>query len=111
MLRHDTTATLLLMMFHTVLVFETESVTVQPFHGEFLLCSRRLVWLELDLLTECCNLLIDWFAADTLVSRHTVTANMDVVNVHAACRTRHFKHRSSFFGWFGFALPCCRWRC
>ena len=56
---------------------ETESVTVQPFHGEFLLCSRRLVWLELYLLTECCNLLIDWFAADTLVSRHTVTANME----------------------------------
>ena len=55
---------------------ETEPATVQQVHSEVLLWSRGLVWLEQDLFTECCNLLIEWFASDTLVSCHTITANM-----------------------------------
>ena len=56
---------------------ETEPATVQPVHSEFLLWSRGLVWLELDLFTACCNLLIEWFASHTLVSCRTVAANME----------------------------------
>ena len=72
---------------------ETEPATVQPVHSEFLLWSRGLVWLEQDLFTECCNLLIEWFAFDALVSRHNITTN--VVNVHVACRTSHLKTKLS----------------
>ena len=56
---------------------ETEPATVQSDHSEFLLWSRGLVWFEQDLCTERCILLIEWFASDTLVSCHTVTANVE----------------------------------
>ena len=72
MLRDDTAAALLLTMCSPVLVWKIEPATVQPVHSVFLQWSRGLVWLELVLFIECCNLLIEWFASDTLVSCHTV---------------------------------------
>ena len=55
----------------------TVPASVQPVHSDFLLWPRSLVWLEEDLFTECCNLLIEWFASDALVSCHTVIVNME----------------------------------
>ena len=56
---------------------ETEPATVRPVHSEFLLWSSGLVWLEQDLLTERCDLLIDeWFPSDALMSCHTVARGM-----------------------------------
>ena len=56
---------------------EAEPATVHPVHSQFLLLSRGLVWLEQDLLTERCDLLIEWFASDALMSCLTVTANIE----------------------------------
>ena len=56
---------------------ETEPATVHPVHSEFLLWSNSLVWFEQDLHTECCDLLIEWFASDALMSCLTVTANVE----------------------------------
>ena len=56
---------------------ETEPATVHPVHREFLLWSSSLVCLEEDLLTERCDLLIEWFASDALMSCLTVTANVE----------------------------------
>ena len=35
------------------------------------------MWLEQDLLTELCDLLIEWFASDLLMSGLTVSANVE----------------------------------
>ena len=50
---------------------------LHPVHTEFLLWSGSRVWLEQDLLTERCDLLIEWFASDALMSCITVTANVE----------------------------------
>ena len=55
----------------------TEPATVHPVHSEFLLWSSSLVWLEQDLPTYRFDLLIEWFAADALMSCHTVTAGVE----------------------------------
>ena len=56
---------------------ETEPTTVHPIHSEFLLWLSNLVRLEQDLLTERCDLLIEWLASDALMRCLTVTANVE----------------------------------
>ena len=48
---------------------ENEPATVHPVHNEFLLWSSNLVWLEQDLLTERCDLLIECFASANVDGR------------------------------------------
>ena len=63
------TAALLLTMCSPVLVLKNEPATVHPVHNEFLLWSSNLVWLEQDLLTERCDLLIECFASANVDGR------------------------------------------
>ena len=56
---------------------ETKPASVHPIHSEFLLWSCSLVWIEQDMFTERYDQLIEWFASDALVCRHTVTANVE----------------------------------
>ena len=70
---------------------ETEPATVQPVLSEFLLWSRGLVWLEKDLLTEGCNLLIERFVSDALVCcRH---GTFSTSRVHVATATSRLNCR------------------
>ena len=50
---------------------------VQPFHSEFPLWSRGLVWFEEYLLPERGDLLVEWFASDAPVRGHPVASNME----------------------------------
>ena len=75
--RHVTTATASLTMCSPVLVLKPSQQPYIQFTASFLLWSSSLVWLEQDLLTERCDLLTEWFASDTLMSRLTVAANVE----------------------------------
>ena len=86
MLRHDTAAALLLTTCSPVLVLSRANN--RPAKSQRVCAAVPwFEWLELDLFTECCNLLIERFPSDTLVSCHTVTAIME--RRQCPCRTSY----------------------
>ena len=75
-LRHITTAAVLFTMCSPVRVLKPSQQPSNRFTTRFCSGPAVLCGLELDLLSERCNLLIEHLASDALMSCHAVTADM-----------------------------------
>ena len=77
MLQHDTSAALLLSMFSPVLVLKPSQQPSSQFTASSCCGPAVLCVLKRICSPNATNLLIERFASDALVSRHTVAANME----------------------------------